>query len=145
MITTQWDAYLQERYENKSRWQVSLSNGMVVYQDDERNGESSWKLLRRYLLDNEDVYIIGMFVGFRDNIIQLPDNADGYFFRNALLSCINEWEKHSFIVGTLVDDSHISVSKYELPEMTFLGTELRHIDDAGESLILCKKKAQVSI
>lgn len=145
MITTQWDSYLQERYENKPRWQVTLSDGRIVYQDDERQGMSSWKLLYHYLMENEDINIVSMFIGFRDNIFQLPNNADGYFFRNALLSCINEWEKHSFIVGVLTDATTITVNKYELPEMTFLGTETRNIEDAGESLILCKKKAQAFI
>ncbi len=150
MITTQWDEYLQERYENKPRWQVVLSNGQTVYQDDERYGESSWRLLRTWLLLNEGIQIVSMFVGFRDNVHSLPDNADGYFFRNSVMASFDKWEKHSFIIGTLshidvhgVNQPELTVWKYDLPEMICMGEEKREIDTAGESLILCKKNERV--
>ncbi len=135
LITTEWDDYLQERMELKSRWEVTLSNGVRVFQDDERQGRPSWIGLKEYLSLNPELHIVRMFMGFRDHIIVLPENCDGYFFRYALISCWGAWEKHSFIIGTL-NDGVLSVDKYELPEVVFMGTEIRSIDDAGESLIV---------
>lgn len=136
MITTELDDYLKERAELKSRWEVVLSDGRSVYQDDERHGEPSWKRLRRYLELYPLLSIVKMKFGFRDNTIQLPDYADGYFFRYSILSCWGAWEKHSFICGHLIDGI-LTVMKYELPEMQYLGSEVRPIDESGESLILC--------
>lgn len=131
MIRTEWGPDLQERYENKSRWQVTLSDGRTVYQV--QDGGEDWKELRNYLLENSSIYIVKMFVGFRDNCCPLPDNAEGYFLRLGLLATYG-WEKHSFIVGIL-KDGVLELEKYETPEMTFLGKETRSIDGAGESLI----------
>lgn len=141
MITTQLDSDLIERYENKPRWEVTLSDGRTVYQDDERQGEASWKRLRLYLLDNPHLSISKMFIGVRDNTFSLPDNAEGYFFRNSILSCWGQWEKHSFVVGTL-QGSTIKVFKYELPELVLLGEEERSIEDAAESLIICTQRGK---
>lgn len=143
MVTTEFDAHLLERYESKPRWEVTLSDGRKVYQDDERQGDSSWKFLRKYLEVNPSLSIAKMFIGFRDNTYALPDNAEGYFFRNSVLSCWGAWEKHSFIVGIL-EDGLVKVKKYELPELSFLGDEVRTIEDSGESLIICQKEKTLS-
>lgn len=136
MITTELDEYLRERAELKSRWEVTLSDGRTVYQDDERHGRPSWLNLRDYLKLYPLLNITKMYYGFRDNIVVLPDYADGYFFRYSIIASWGEWEKHSFICGTLMGDT-LTVQKHELPEMQFLGEEIRDIESAGESLILC--------
>ncbi len=134
MITTKWTPELQERIERVARWQVTLSDGRTVYQVDE-DGED-WKSLRKYLLENPEIHITKMFVGFRSNCIPLRDNAEGYFFRCSILATPG-WEKKSYIVGVVYDGALI-VNKYELPEMIDLGQERRDIEEAGESLIFCK-------
>lgn len=135
MIITQKDEFLEERWECKSRWEVVLSDGRTVYQDDERSNSISWKNLRNYLIENPDLRITKFYIGFRDNVFNLPENADGYYFRNSVLaSWGSEFEKHSFLAGYL-KDGVLRVYKYELPEMRFLGEEIRNIEDSGESLI----------
>ena len=142
MITTEFSPELQEVYECKPRWEVILSDGRTVYQGWDV-GES-WKALRLHLMENPEITITKMFIGFRDNTFSLPENADGYFFRCGILSCWGQWEKHSFIVGTLEwDKEEITVHKYDLPEMIFMGTEQRSIEDSHESLIICKKNEKM--
>ncbi len=138
-ITTQNDEYLKERWESKSRWHITLSDGTEVYQDDERAGRPSWLDLSDYLKEHPGLTIRSMYFGFRDNTVQLPDNADGYFFRYGLLASWGGFEKHSYIAGYL-QDGVLTVLKYELPEMAYLGTETRNIEDAGPSLIVCKNE-----
>ena len=70
----------QELWESKSRWEASLSNGETIYQDDS-DGFPSWILLGRYIKEN-NLKIVNLSFGFRDNMVQLKPNADGYFFRN---------------------------------------------------------------
>lgn len=141
-ITTKSDEYLRERWESKSRWHITLSDGTEVYQDDERSGRPSWKDLRDFLIDNPHLSISKMYFGFRDNCVSLPDEADGYYFRYGLLSSFGGFEKHSFLVGYL-EEGYIKVMKYELPEMTYLGEEIRDYASAGESLIVCNKNAKI--
>ena len=138
-ITTKGDEYLRERWESKSRWHIILSDGTEVFQDDERAGRPSWLDLSDFLTENPSLTIRSMYFGFRDNTVQLPDNADGYFFRYGLLSSWGGFEKHSYLVGYL-QDGVLTVLKYELPEMTYLGTETRDMESAGQSLIICKRE-----
>lgn len=135
LITTELDEHLRERCELKSRWEVTLSDGTKVYQDDERQGRPSWLNLKEYLTLHPTLAIAKMFMGFRDNVIILPDNAEGYFFTYGLLASWGEWEKHRFLVGTL-KDKIVTINSYELPEVGHLGEETRTLEECGEGLIV---------
>jgi len=124
----------RELWESKARWCVTLSNGLNVYRNDEQIGTSSWVLLRNFLLENPEIKIVKMFIGFRDNTVALPDNADGYYFRNSVIGSLSG-SKSSFLAGVL-EDNVCKVGKWEIPEMQFIGNEIRPLEEAGESLIV---------
>lgn len=121
----------QELWESKSRWEATLSNGETIYQDDS-DGFPSWILLGRYIKEN-NLKIVNLSFGFRDNTVQLKPNADGYFFRNMATGSIAGTQL-SFIIGIL-EDGVCKVEKWEIPEMQYQGVEHRTIESAGESLI----------
>jgi hypothetical protein len=123
---------LQELYENHPRWVVILNNGKMVRSNEFPS--ESWKELGLYVKENS-LKIESFCIAFRDNYIGFPVGADGYFFRCSILAT-HGWEKHSFIAGYL-KDGILSVEKYELPELSYLGRETRDISSAGQSLILC--------
>lgn len=125
--------YSQELYENHPRWQITLSDGRTVYQG--LDAGQSWKDLRNYLLENPQLKIVKMFIGFRDNTVALPDNAEGYFFRCSIIATYN-WSKRSYIIGIL-KDGVLELDKWELPEMIYCQHEQRDPSTAEESLILC--------
>ena len=125
------DSYFAE---TNPRWEVELNNGETAYHDNE--APSSWLRLRKYCQDN-NLWIVKMKFGFRNNVKSLPDNADGYFFcRSALGMC--GWEKttHYFIVGTLQNGS-LQVQYWKVPEMLDEQTEQRDPAKYSECLI-CK-------
>lgn len=122
-------------WESKPRWEATLSDGTVIYRNDEELRGSTWVAMRNYLLDNPHLKIVSFTFGFRDNLRSLPSNAKGYYFRNSIIGSLSG-SKSSFLVGFL-EDGVCKVEKWELPEMTFLNSEERPLEEAGESLILC--------
>ena len=105
MIITQKDynsVELQELYENHPRWVVTLKNNKdeEFFSRPTAHPSDCWRELGKYLSENPEYQIIGMMVGFRDNLVALPLFADGYFFRCSILAT-HGWEKHSFIFGVL--------------------------------------------
>ena len=130
----------QEVYENIPRWEVQLSDGRKVYQG--FDAAQSWKDLRKFLIENPSLKITALYAAFRDNYIIVKENADGYFFRCSILATYN-WSKLSFILG-YITDGILTVEKWELPEMTFLGKENREFDLDDESVILNGRTCEVS-
>lgn len=138
MIITEKDynsLELQEYYENHPRWIITIKNEKdeEFFARPNKHPAECWKELRRFLVDNKNYEVIGMMVGFRDNLIALPAQAEGYYFRCSILATYN-WEKHSFIIGAL-ENGILTVAKYELPEVIYLGSEQRNPLEAEESLI----------
>lgn len=123
----------RDAWERFSLWVVRLSDGTTVYRNDEEIGESSWALLHQYLLERPTLSIESFSFGFRDNTRALPDGAQGYYFRNSVVGSFSG-SKSSFLVGILDGDRCI-VEKWEVPEITYMSTESRPVEEAGVSLI----------
>lgn len=136
MICTQNDDYVKNFRECNASWIVTLSSGLVIYQDDGRPGtnESAWERLYQHCQDTGD-YITEMSFGFRSNKKRLPSNAEGYFFCKGVMGCFgNSKTIQHFIVGTLNNDRLI-VTKWKVPEMLDQEVEERNPNEAGICLI----------
>lgn len=123
--------------EGNPRWIVKLNNGQNVYSFDhhEVKTESSWVKLKKYCEENK-LYIVDMKIHFRSNIVSLPENQNGYFFRRGILaSLLSEYSQHFMYVGYL-DREQIVVKKYQVPAMLLDDTELRTVEGNEDSLIL---------
>lgn len=138
MLTFTPDDFINERYESESRWIVTLSDGRKVYQDDDRPGvfpNSAWVRLGTFLENTPELSIVGMSIGFRDHIIQVGDNADGYYFvKSACGSPGSEVTLGFYVVGTL-SNGILSVQSWKIPEIILTYEETRNPLEAGECLI----------
>ena len=136
-VCKKMDNFLESYIEAKPRWEVVLNNGEKIYQDDDRPGvqpSSAWRRLYKYCAENE-LHIVEMMIGFRNNIHILPRNMDGYFFSKGSLGCFGSTKTLSlFIVGTL-QNNILKVTHWKVPEMLEQETEIRNIESAGECLI----------
>lgn len=144
MLCTTDDIYVRDRV----RWVVLLSNGQMVYQDDDRPGivePSAWKRLRNYCIDNEDVYIVKMWVQFRSNRILVEpegEKAGGYFFCKSALGILGlgeseDYTYHAYTVGAIDATSGIlTTTTWKVPELIPLETQTRDIDEDSPMVIL---------
>ena len=141
MICFEPDDYINDRYESQTRWIATLSDGRKVYQDDDRPGlsiNSAWIRLGNFLKENQELKIVGMTIGFRDHIVNVGDNADGYFFcKSAFAGTGSNITIGMYLVGTLVGHT-LNVKRYQIPEIILVEEEIRNPFEAGECLI-CPK------
>lgn len=138
MLCTQPDSYINDRYESEPRWIIRLSNGDMVYQDDDRPGiypNSAWIRLRNFLQENPEIFIVGMTIGFRDNIVNVGDNAEGYFFVKSAFGTPSDTRTIGmWVVGTY-NDNQLHTKRYIVPEMVLVEEEIRDPIKAGECFI----------
>jgi len=137
MICTTKDQYIVNYQETYPCWVVTLSSGLVVFQDDFRPGiepHSAWERLYHYCHANDD-YISKMIVRFRSNVQSLPENADGYYFSKGVRAGIYAVRTlHLFFTGTL-NNGLLEVQCWKVPEMIPELIEERDPHKAGLCLI----------
>jgi len=125
------DPFLEER----AIWIAHLSNGLCVFQDDDRRGiteetlgirdaHSTWVRLFHYLVEDHTCQITMIRLKFRDHVIRLPHaNILGYYFTRGI---IGEWgskdDIHYNIMGVIkdVEQPHIERLWYHLPSIEVL-------------------------
>lgn len=135
-VSFEYDEYINQFWEDRPRWEVILSNGSKVYQDDNRPGTTitAWERLRNYCINN-NLFIVSMKVAFRDNVKSLPENMEGYYFRR-MMKCFfgSNKSKESFIVG-YQEDGVVKVKIFSVPEIVLETEEERPVDLEDLSLI----------
>lgn len=147
MLCFEPDDFINDKYESETRWIITLSDGRKVYQDDERPGlsePSTWKRLKTFLQENPELSVIGMTVGFRDNIINVGDNADGYYFCKAALGDLFSGANMGFYVCGTLKDGELHVKRRKIPELIVVEEEQRDPLTAGDCLICRKTKLNIS-
>jgi hypothetical protein len=105
---------------DKSIWVASLSNGLDVYQDDNRGcleEPSAWKRLASYILDS-GTKIVGMKLKFRSHIIEIPSNADGYYFACGMSKTSESDVQRGYLVCGALIDGVATCKWYNIPELT---------------------------
>jgi hypothetical protein len=121
-LCTQQDEFL----EDKAIWIVKLSNGLTVYQDDNRPGlhESAWIRLVRYLesrlkIEKEPTSIDRLLFAFRSHVVPIgPQKAKGYYFsKGALRDSGWPHTKQCLVGGWLRDDNRVVCEWWDTPEL----------------------------
>ena len=113
MLTTKLD---QDQFENTSRWEAHLNNGLIVYSDGLLiDDKSDWERLLEYCKEN-DIKAKNFCIAFRDQKIFMKEN-ERYYFRRMYLGDFSGFGKDYFIVGC-GQPGEITVYKYMLPELT---------------------------
>ena len=106
--------------EDKTIWVAILSNGLTVYQDDERSGKEpeAWKRLNGYC-QAESLNIVGMHLKFRSHVIPIErgDEIEGYYFAyGAHKEFDAHITKHCYVCG-FCKNGLISYAWYKTPEL----------------------------
>tara|TARA_Y100000592_G_scaffold100806_1_gene182939 strand:+ start:2989 stop:3441 length:453 start_codon:yes stop_codon:yes gene_type:complete len=116
-LCTQPDYFI----EDKPIWYVHLSDGLTVYQDDNRPGQHepcAWRRLWQYCKD-KNVSIQSMSIRFRSNIVHIPnqDNAEGYYFSYGAIKEITDIKTRSYYICGTLRNNKINSSWYATPEL----------------------------
>lgn len=130
-----------EFIEDKAVWVAYLSDNTKVYMD---NGNpafseySAWLRLKKYLMKTK-LKINKLSIKFRAReIYPIPDNAEGYFFRNSVYTSFGKRKPLDlFLIGYL-KDNNVIVQEWHVPTLTFRKQEVRDVNNSelvGESLI----------
>ena len=121
-----------EYLEDKSIWIATLSNGLVVYQDDDKSGKErvAWKRLARYCSENE-VKIIGLCLKFRSNVIvvKTPDEIDGFYFAYGAQREFDEDITRAYYVVGYSLEGNITYTWYTIPELLKHKDGVRKVTD----------------
>lgn len=125
-----------EYVRNRPRWVATLSNGEVVYGDDDRPGvdtPSAWVRLRTYCLE-QGVGISKLHFQFRSNIQHLP-SATGYFFARTACGVDSGWSFDGVRVGYVVAET-VYTTHYKTPELVVIDQDERPLDRSSECVIV---------
>lgn len=123
--------------EKELYWNVRLSNGLEVYEDD--GVENCWLRLKRYCEEN-NLYIVNMVLCFRSHHVQIPTNAPGYFFIKGIMSFVGGQTYHQYKIGILNNNGDfVEITTYDTPSLEkFLDVENRPVENCLECLIMRK-------
>lgn len=135
-LSFQNDDWITEYREGNPIWIATLSDGQNVYRDDGRweNEEvSAWKRLQDYCII-KNLFIEKFRFGFRSNMFNLSDNADGYFFRQGIRAYYPTTQYSFWRLG-VVKDNKIHTIKWRIPEFIPSETEILDINKNEESII----------
>lgn len=132
-----------EFIEDKCIWIADLSNGIKVFQDDDRPGQhvpSAWRRLGYYFEDYK-AKIVKWRLRFGTNVVELPDNRPYYFYSRGLLQAIQQSHGLDFhIVGWPIDKSgnELELIWFKVPELAIAERRTRFVRE-------CEKEQLVGI
>lgn len=105
-------------------WQVQLSDGQVVFQDDGRPGiepASAWIRLGNCLKQHPDIGIVRFGVYFRNNSHFLPDEKAGYYFSKGLLQGVGALNGLDYyVMGWLEHPDEVIFHWIKVPELLLI-------------------------
>lgn len=140
-ISTEIDQFIEDK--DATLWICGLSNGMTVYQDDDRpdHYRDSWSRLRVYCRNN-NVYVTSMKFKFRSHTEEIGSisdrpNISGFFFIKAALFGINMKKTERRYVGGYVEDGILKTKKFIVPELVLIEEEERLPKDYQDFIIPC--------
>lgn len=138
LVCTKFDA---EKYESLPYWKATLSNGLVVYEDDRPEFETpqSWLRLSRYCQDNH-LRITDLSLIFRSHHVPVESNCLGYYFSkgNYAMVGLNFDGRDSYDLYNvgIYRDGKLYLTKYKVPELEIHGTETRELTDTNLELLI---------
>ena len=114
------------------RWEAVLSNDTKCYHDEAI--PLSWQELKKYCEDN-NLKIKSLSIGFRSNMISLPENKDSYFFRMGERQNLFNNDVSKLFFAGYVENDKLYVHKYKVPEMILDEVQERDVESHKESII----------
>ena len=130
------DSFLDE----KCIWIAKLSNGVSVYQDDDRPNieiSSAWKRLKKYLKDNDHICIEKINVKFRSHTEEILSKEGIYYYSCGFMcSAVEGFRSHFHVFGKKINDLQVECIWYKAPEITKFDSKVKNIIECNkESLI----------
>lgn len=135
-ISTEIDSFIEDK--DGTIWICELSNGLTVYQDDDRPDmhHSAWHRLKNYCHNNK-VNILNIKIKFRSHIETVASSNEGYFFcKHILFGPAMTKAQEAYIVGD-IHNGILRTRKYIVPEIVEMSSEERDIDKYLSCIILC--------
>lgn len=116
MICTHEDNFVLDKFEQETRWVADLSNGVRVYQDDNRSGpeDKAWLRLAKHCEDN-NLYIDRLHLQFRSHV-ETIEKADAYSFTKGLGVYVGNPTWYFYIIGRVKGDKIYKIW-YRVPEL----------------------------
>lgn len=153
MICTQVDNWLKTHMEENTVWIVKLSDGTIVYQDDDRPDSegSAWARLKKHCEYNR-LYITEMKLKFRSHVVHMESDADGYYFSRGVRATFGAANQGYYAIGTVEKNAsgnyNIHVDKWQTPELEKFAldgeTEIRKIDEKNMEAIIVRPGIQIT-
>ena len=136
MVSFEADDFITDK--DSTIWIAKLSDGRLVYEDDDRPGyeeRSAWKRLKTFCELNK-LYVKQMFIKFRSHTEVCPEGHNGYFFRKGVIASFRERRitLHRYLTGP-VTGGIINVQVWQVPEIILETTESRDIDGCEDAII----------
>jgi len=128
-ICTQEDEFVLEILDREARWVATLSNGLVIFQDDGRycQKDPAWLRLGNYCRKNS-VKITNLRIQFRSNIIDF-NGYDGYYFtKGAGADLFVGRTEHFFVIG-LLKSKDLTKTWWRTPEMEKGRVDIESLED----------------
>lgn len=132
------DSFIEDK--DKAIWIAHLSNGQVVYQDDERYGDDdrAWLRLMKYCSKNK-VFVKSVYIKFRSHTEKAVENdGDGIFYRRKALGSPVDKTRHYYLFG-VCKDGKIEVHHWLVPEVILEESDIRDIEGCEDTIIWNKK------
>lgn len=133
------DDYINDR--DRAFWYVKLSDGSIVYQDEDRYGQHdvAWIRLKNHCKKNK-LNINEVFIKFRSHTEKiLTNDGEGIFFRNKALAGFS-YPTHLYFLFGVVKNGIIKVDHWMTPEIIYDETDERVIEGNEDGIIWNQKK-----
>lgn len=134
MIATEFDSFIDDK--DKTYWKAKLSDGTVVYEDDDRPEyaqKSAWLRLKEYCTIN-NLFVQDMWIVFRSHTEYCGHSDIGFFFTKGALGSPATRTEYRYICGPIIED-RIHTKVWRVPEVIEVESEIRPIEGNEEKII----------
>jgi hypothetical protein len=137
MLCFENDEKIREYREQNPIWITTLNNGQVVYGAEGYDIRPTWSALQEYC-DTNLLSIKSLRFGFRSNMFNLADDKDGYFFCKGIRASLSSVQQQQYWLLGYVEGDNILISKWFIPEMINVETEIRKVEDSTKPCLILK-------
>lgn len=128
-----------EFIEEKPRWIANLSNGLAVYQDDDREGcaePSAWRRLKAYV-NSEKLSIVGLHIQFRSAILYsiIPADCEAVCFCHKVVQFLGGNNFKFFVIG-YIKHKKIYRKTYRIPHLVVWDEDIKNEHEVPEDFII---------
>lgn len=133
MIATVLDSFILDK--DKTFWRVELSDGTMVFQDDNRPDYEepiAWYRLKAYC-EERSLFVRQMWLTFRSHTEYIGESDTGFFFSFGLLAYPN-YTEHRYVCGPIINNE-IHATIWKVPELLKVEEDIRPIQGYEEKCI----------